>query len=180
MRKAKFILRMKRAIEWYIKGNYHCDKCPFCWGGEYCPGCDDYDDAGCYIRGDLYDACRLIPPVRFILGWGKRKKARYYDNHEYDDFGEFYEKEEANRAEFERLLSEWLNGYEIVWRGNDGENHPIDKRLHIQLEAWRIRDGYDEFAHPFQPKKSIASLWASVIKETCHRLVMVFKPYFCK
>lgn len=37
------------AVDYYIKGEYHCDKCPFCWGGEYMPGCDDYDDAGCYI-----------------------------------------------------------------------------------------------------------------------------------
>ena len=34
------------AVDYYIKGEYHCDKCPFCWGGEYMPGCDDYDDAG--------------------------------------------------------------------------------------------------------------------------------------
>lgn len=55
-------------IDWYIKGEYHCDNCPFCWGGEYRPGCDDYDDVGCYIFNDLKDSCRLLPPLRFILG----------------------------------------------------------------------------------------------------------------
>ena len=63
--------KKSKAIEWYIRGEYHCDKCPFCFGGEYLPGCDDYEDAGCYIFGDLRDTCRLIPPIRFILGWGK-------------------------------------------------------------------------------------------------------------
>lgn len=32
--------KKSKVIEWYIKGEYHCDKCPFCWGGQYNAGGD--------------------------------------------------------------------------------------------------------------------------------------------
>lgn len=28
--------KKSKGIDWYIKGEYHCDKCPFCWGGGIC------------------------------------------------------------------------------------------------------------------------------------------------
>lgn len=100
------------AVDYYIKGEYHCDKCPFCWGGEYMPGCDDYDDAGCYIFGDLRDTCRLIPPIRFILGWGRRKRAEYFRAHDTTIFQNGMQKKRKKKlhlskplmTEFSRIL----------------------------------------------------------------------------
>ena len=96
------------AVDYYIKGEYHCDKCPFCWGGGYMPECDDYDDAGCYIFGDLRDTCRLIPPIRFILGWGRRKRTEYFRAHKYDDFSEWYaEKKKVCKMTIERFQDQY-------------------------------------------------------------------------
>ena len=96
---------LKNFWNYYIKGHYHCDTCPFCWGGEYLVGCDDYDDAGCYIKGDIADcSCRLIPPIRFLIGWGRRKKTTYLQNHEYDDIDVWYMEKERKQEIFAKFL----------------------------------------------------------------------------
>ena len=43
---------MYRIWHWYIKGEYHCDKCPYCWEERTSYEYDEWD-AGCYIKGDL-------------------------------------------------------------------------------------------------------------------------------
>lgn len=174
--------KFKRLFNWYIKGEYHCDKCPFCWGGEYCPGCDDYEDMGCYIKGEdgLDKPCRLIPPIRFLLGWGKRKKATYHMNHQYDNILSYSKKEDGNQEKFEKLLTTWLENYELHIKSIDGSPAwPIDKKLHITTESWRVRDEYENFAHP-SVRITLRKQWATLIKETWKAFVGIFKPYFCK
>lgn len=115
--------KLKNFWKFYVKGEYHCDSCPFCWGGGYLPGCDDYDDCGCYIKGDIADkSCRLIPPIRFLLGWGKRKKARYYENHRYDDYEDFMQMVTLEENAVEDALNEYLknHGYGITY-ASDGK-----------------------------------------------------------
>lgn len=58
---------------WYILGEYHCDHCPYSWEERY----DDDCDAGCCIKGDIQDTCRLIPPVRGIVGFFATKRYIY-------------------------------------------------------------------------------------------------------
>lgn len=171
------------AIDWYIKGEYHCDKCPFCWGGEYLPGCDDYDDAGCYIFGDLRDTCRLIPPIRFILGWGKRKKAEYFQAHEYDDFPEWQEKRDAHERQFNACFKEHiLDRYAVFHKDRDGNafGGPIDSDRFCEFdEMMRLMwDCKDLFSPPsYVPLKE---QWAQLIKDTWRKFIMIFKPYICK
>ena len=132
--------KKSKAVDWYIKGEYHCDKCPFCWGGEYLPGCDDYDDAGCYIFGDLRDTCRLIPPIRFILGWGKRKKSEYLRAHEYDDFEEWYvDKEKKETAFGQAFNNRILSDFALFWKDKDGNTFgaPIDAERFCEFENMR-------------------------------------------
>ena len=94
--------KFKRFWNYYIKGEYHCDTCPFCWEER---GYEDAD-AGCYIKGELQDTCRLIPPFRFLIGWGRRRKVRYIRNHEYDDYPEFIEKYDRELHETEKALQD--------------------------------------------------------------------------
>lgn len=180
--------KKSEAVEWYIKGEYHCDKCPFCCGGEYLPGCDDYEDAGCYIFGDLRDTCRLIPPIRFILGWGKRKKMQYLENHRYDDYGEWVDKkianEEAFRKAFQKVFAEKYaiclkdaNGE--MEKGADGKPYSLDEECYIGSVSSLYHEA-SEILDPPKPYEPLRKKWAALLKETWHSFVGIFKPYFCK
>ena len=171
------------AVDYYIKGEYHCDKCPFCWGGEYMPGCDDYDDAGCYIFGDLRDTCRLIPPIRFILGWGRRKRTEYFRAHEYDDFSEWYaEKEKKETAFIQAFNDRIFSHFALFWKDKDGNifGKPIDTERFCEFDNMMrfLSDCEDIFAPPsYVPLKK---RWVQLVNDTWHKFIMIFKPYFCK
>lgn len=175
--------KKSEAIKWYIKGEYHCDKCPFCWGGEYLPGCDDYDDAGCYIFGDLRDTCRLIPPIRFILGWSKRKKAEYFQAHEYDDYEEWYADKEKKETAFIQAFNDRIfSDFVLFWKKKDGNacGNPIDAERFCEFGHMMrlLNDCEDIFSPPsYVPLKE---RWAQLIKDTWRKFIMIFKPYICK
>lgn len=149
--------RLKCFMKHYIKGYYHCDTCPFCWEER---GLEDAD-AGCYIKGELQDTCRLLPPFRFLIGWGRRKKALYYINHEYDDIERWYCEEECkDQAVMEILescLGEKLPSYLIC----DIRCKLEDALIPVKCVPLKIR-------------------WKEIIKDTWNRFLMIFKPYFCK
>lgn len=167
---------IKKAFKWYIRGEYHCDKCPYCWSEWSYEG---DGDAGCYIYGDLRDTCRLIPPIRTIIGWPTRKKANYYFTHEYDGFAEWNEKEEAKRENFNEAVKNFIGNYYICWKNEDGTFCPIDKDSYINYNAWEIRRDYEEFCNPFVVK-TLRSEWKDLIAKTWRKFIGIFKPYFCK
>ena len=168
--------KLKRAWKWYVEGYYHCDKCPYCW----CEWSYEGDgDAGCYIFGDLKDTCRLLPPIRTLIGWPKKKKAEYYFNHEYDGFAEWYEEEEKRGDKFNDLVIALFERYEICWKDDKGEYHPIDKEGYIRYEGFRARRDYDDFCYPFAVK-TLRQEWKELIAKTIRRFINIFKPYVCK
>ncbi|MEG1894619.1 MAG: hypothetical protein RR162_00165 [Oscillospiraceae bacterium] len=171
--------RLSLFVDFYVKGKYHCDSCPYCWGGGYNAGCDDYDDCGCYIKGDIYDTCRLLPPIRFMLGYFRKKKAEYHFNHEHDGCGDFFEREQEVENEFERLLKGFIGDYELCYKNGKGDLIPIDTAFHIKNEAWRFRSEYDDFAHPTE-RISLKTQWRNIIKNTGKAITGKIKPYFCK
>lgn len=166
--------KRKQSTFWkyYIKGDYHCDTCPFCWGGEYMPGCDDYADCGCYIRGDIRDTCRIIPPIRFIIGWGKRKKAQYYENHHYDDYDDYIEEKESNVIKVEKAIRKYIEMY-----GSDIpsiEEHNYNLTCGLYNLSSELKDIFAPVRYaPLKEK------WKSIIKDTWQSFIMIFKPYFC-
>lgn len=56
---------LHEVYRYYIRGDYHCDVCPYSWEER---GEEDAD-AGCYLFGELRDTCRLIrnPISRMIV-----------------------------------------------------------------------------------------------------------------
>lgn len=178
--------KKSKAIEWYIRGEYHCDKCPFCFGGEYLPGCDDYEDAGCYIFGDLRDTCRLIPPIRFILGWGKRKKMQYIENHQYDGVCEYMEERFDKEQKFRKAFREQIDAkYAIchkdsngeILKGADGKPYALDEDCYVD-SVYKLGLEAENIFHQPKPYEPLRKKWAALIKETWHRFIGVFKPYF--
>lgn len=71
--------KLKNCIDWYIKGKYHCDKCPYCWSTY---SYDGDEDCGCYLKGDIHDTCRYIrnPISRMIVNKRMCKEEHYYDD----------------------------------------------------------------------------------------------------
>ena len=165
--------KLKRFWNYYVKGNYHCDTCPYCWEER---GYEDAD-AGCYIYGDLRDSCRLLPPFRFLIGWGRRKKAQYLMNHEYDGYVEFIEEREKQESYVEKAMKEWLdhNGYVIALNTNDDTRLDVDKFSDIYCLSDSMRDIFSPVK--YEPLKK---RWGKLLKDTWQRFLMIFKPYFCK
>lgn len=150
--------KCKNFFRHYIKGEYHCDTCPFCWEER---GIEDAD-AGCYIFGDLRDTCRLLPPFRFLIGWPKRKRAIYYADHEYDDFGDWYEEKLRKEDKLKELLEKYF---------------PDDKVKSAM--GWGIASQAEDIFIPvkWEPLKT---RWKKLIKDTWEAFLMCFKPYFCQ
>lgn len=163
--------RCKRFWKYYIKGEYHCDTCPFSWEER---GLEDAD-AGCYIKGEIQDTCRLLPPFRFLLGWGRRKKALYYLNHQYDDMDEWY----CEQCRKDQAVMEILEPYlgDLATIQNPEFMKPGEKSPSPLI--YDIRHKLEDALIPvkYVPLKI---RWKELIKDTWNRFLMIFKPYFCK
>ena len=169
--------KWKVFVDRYIRGCYHCDSCPMCWS-EYSYEGDG--DAGCYLFGELRDTCRLLPPFRFLMGWPKLRKAQYWDQHQYDDCGEFWDQVISQDLAMEEILKDALAGYEICMRSlEDGSLLPSCKAAWLELHLANIRYGYEQKCHPYiyTPLKKE---WKKVIVRTWNAFLDIFRPYFCK
>lgn len=181
MEKIKKIIQ--RFIRWYILGYYHCDKCPYCWAEWNFEG---DGDCGCYIKGDIQDSCRLLPPFRFLFGYFKKKKSQYYFNHQYDGFVECYEEYDKQIDCMTKLLNQYVfDEDELYTKNYKGEfvqvgeihNHNISFNTHCAV--MNIINDYEATIHPVEHKK-LKQKWKELIKETLDSFISIFKPYFCK
>lgn len=162
--------KIRNFIKWYIKGYYHCDKCPYSWGER---GWEDVD-AGCYIKGDICDTCRLLPPFKGIIGRLRKNKYEYWESRRYDGYYEWYEEEEKRQEVFNSVLEEFREQCEScrLW-----ENVCKSKRDCIQRVGYELRSKYEEAAHPVVIKR-LKTKWKELIKETAQAIADQFKQYF--
>lgn len=167
--------KLNNFVNRYVKGEYHCDQCPYCWV-DY--GYDDAD-AGCYIYGELRDTCRLLPPFRAAIGGIRKKKDHYYQNHQYDGMGEWYLEQEGRQKKFDELIASAFDRrrLEVSYKGS-AQSIPSEKIPYI-LETWRILSDYEEFAHPII-SKSVKEKWKDALMSTVRWFGNKIKPYFCK
>lgn len=170
-----------RIWHWYIKGEYHCDKCPYSWEEKTSYEYDEWD-AGCYIKGDIYDTCRLLPPFRWIIGSLRKKKTEYYRNHQYDGFCEWYDSREAREEEMFKLINKHIIGcYELCWKDSKGEYHPINTEMSVRHEVASVCFKYEDFINEQEAKENpYQNPWKKAILWTWERFIRFFKPYFCK
>lgn len=175
---ASIIKQFRNFICYYIKGEYHCDKCPFSWEERTSYEYDEWD-GGCYIKGsNLDESCRLLPPFRFAIGTIMKKKSDYYFNHQYDGYGEFSEREQAESDKLKELLKEYVLRTPLYRKDCAGEYwEATDDSLFYDL--WRVKSEYEEFAHPVI-YKTLRQQWKDLINKTFSRFISRFKPYFCK
>lgn len=138
---------------WYVKGHYHCDHCPYCWEDWSCEGdCD----CGCYIKGDLYDTCRLIPPFRTIVGWPKMRYAQYWEGHAYDGMADWYEENIHRQEVFAESVNILLRKTELCRRDSEGKLFPICKAdlseayTFVNGEFFEAFTHYEDHAHPYK------------------------------
>lgn len=163
---------LKTRWKWYVLGYYHCDECPYSWEVR---GFEDAD-AGCYIKGEIYDTCRLIPPFRTIIGWPKKRKCQYLDSHTYDGYGEFYEERERKEKVYAESVKILLKEIELCQRDPDGELFPICKASLLETFPFACENFFEAFsyyekhAHPFK-NVPLKQQWKELIKLTWERLV---------
>lgn len=174
--------KLRRAWKWYIKGDYHCDKCPYCWS-DWSSYTGD-GDCGCYIRGDLWDTCRLIPPIRFLIGWPRKKQALYWEDHQYDGMGEWYEQQVEKETAYSESLEILLKGIELYRRDCEGKLMPVCKAALCErycfgsgpfYEAYRY---YEDHAHPIVGEPPLKQQWKDLLCKTWNKFADKFRPYF--
>lgn len=177
----KIIEKVKRFWKWYIKGEYHCDKCPYSWEERSYEGdCD----CGCYVKGDIQDTCRLLPPFRSIIGNIRKRQVEYHLEHEYDGYAEFHEEYERVNQGLKQILIKWLDEYIIYHKSTGGDilkdidGNPIEVNVErlVENNAWHIRSDYEEIAHPYK-YKSLREEWLDVLKRTWRYAILPILPF---
>ena len=169
-RKCKNICEwVKTRWKWYVLGYYHCDQCPYSWEERGYEDCD----CGCYIRGEIYDTCRLIEPFRTLIGWPQIRITQYWRDHQYDGFGEYWEEVIQRELAFEEAIEILLKNRYVCLKNQKGELVPLSEehKGHIR-NAFRgsafneALDHYEEKAHPFKPTPKLKTRWKELIQET--------------
>lgn len=162
-------------ISWYVYGNYHCDHCSMCWQ-EYSYEGDG--DCGCYIYGDdLRDTCRLLPPIRWLIGWPRKCQADYHAAHEYDGIEEWYCEKALQDDTMTELLLDTLHGLELCIRDNEGKLNPIPcKQEFINERVAHICYEYESKVHPYV-HRTIRDDWHSLKKRIWKHICEIPAPY---
>lgn len=165
-------MKVKRFWKWYIQGEYHCDQCPYCWD-DASPAMEDCD-CGCYIFGDLRDSCRLLPPFRFLLGWGRKRKAEYSAAHEWDDYASWMQEIEGKEAAFYTALRAFVQEVELTSKTTGS---PCDPSELIEANGYSLFYQYEDRAHPFQPKPTLKQQWSAVFRATGDAAKEQIRPF---
>lgn len=153
-------------ILWLINGN-DCYKCKLLHSWRTAWDCDEYDCA-CDIRGmDFEDnPCYLIEPFKSIKGFWAKRRNSYYESHEYDGIVEFMEDlDKKDEKMKELIMSKVLKGYVVCMKYGDGTLHECNTELVVEHNAWEVRSGYEDFAHPVVHEK-LSTEWKKLIKKT--------------
>lgn len=166
--------KLKRFWHWYVLGYYHCEHCPYCWS-DYSSYLGD-GDCGCYIFGDIRDTCRLLPPLRFLLGWARKKKALYWQDHQYDDMGPWFEKRQEQEEIMRTTLLFALEDREVYWRDFEGKLQPACKTELVEERAFAAMEQYEDAAHP-HAYVSLKQKWKTLLSETWDAFLDLFRPY---
>lgn len=93
---------IQRFVDYYIKGKYHCESCPFCWGGEarihtfeldggymseVC--CVSDHDIGCFASSRHWAEKEEWAKESAINAWNKRVFSKKHGKFEYDNKGNY-------------------------------------------------------------------------------------------
>lgn len=181
--------KAKHFWHWYIKGEDHCEYCPQAWEDSSYEG--ECNACGCYARGECRSTCRLIPPVRSILGWKRRRYMEYWESRRYDGIGETYQEMWDQRKilteELKGALKEFTLCYKVeadeTWVNESGKSEKLPKLRPVDtdgfLEDWvpTIQMNYESIAHPIVHKK-LSQEWKGVIGKTFRRMLDPIRPYF--
>lgn len=158
--------------EWLKNGN-DCSKCECCWEdwGAYHEDCD----CGCHIKGYEYDTtrCYLIAPLRRLL----MRRVRYFQNHEYDGYLQFTERQNTEREKCREAIAGMLNGCVICWKSADGTLHECNTEMIIIQESWTVQEALKP---EYQPPLKITQRWKSLLHDTATVIPNAIKPFICK
>lgn len=162
-----------RLIDWLKNGNdcerckcFHCERTSY----EY----EEYD-CGCAIKGDAYEdgRCRVPRFVRWIMS----RRAQYYENHQYDGIGEFYEELEQKNEKCREAIKKAFGGYVLCIKFPDGTLHECNTEAIFESEAWSVRDACEP---EFTLSPTLSKRWSQILYDTAMFIPRKIKPFVCK
>lgn len=159
---------IKNFVAWYIKGNYHCDRCPYCWEER---GLEDAN-AGCYIKGELCDTCRLFPPFKSVIGRLKKNRVNYWENRRYDGVEEWYSEQWEKKQKLRQILEAFLSRYD--------ESGSTDVHDFVDSEMYDVMEELTKLAPPTPMKLTIKQKWNELFRETGAHVKASVEQFFCK
>ena len=164
----------QKLCDW-IRDGHDCCRCPASWedimdnenGREY--------DAGCFIKGSDWDEkpCR----IPWIIRWFLCRRGKYFENHQYDGYGDSYLKDLDGTEIIKNSLIKNMGGV-ICWEDSDGNFHKYDQVNHIDFFLYRVKSDYDDFLR--EPRKSLPKKWKELIVETISIPIDYIKSYILK
>lgn len=174
-----FKKKLPNWVRWYILKDYHCDKCPMCWS-DYSEYTGD-GDCGCHIFGDIReDGCRLIPPIRTLIGWPKKKRAEYAYSHQYDDMADWYETYYQREEAFRSCIKQLLDGFLVIQRDFEGKARIVDEEHFDSGYGFgsHINDAFRAYEDECYPTHyiSLKHEWKNVITRTKQEMFHVTAP----
>jgi len=161
-------------FRWLREGN-NCDKCPALWGEQW-----DYDggteyDAGCYLGREWGDIrCRLPRFIRLLA----KRRGRYLQAHEYDNFEDFWKEKEAAEKVFEDAIKKLISPAVLCLKWDDGTLHECNTEKIVSSESWRVRAAYDDYLQSIKEplRKQVKE---AIIREIL-RPIRYIKSFICK
>ena len=159
--------KIKNFIDWYIRGKYHCNKCPYSWAE--CSGYWGDGDYGCHLKGDVRDSCRHIcnPISRMIVN-----KKIYAKEHYYDDLIEIVEQSDKVMDKIKQAFEKDPYGkpwYKLLRDSNLDGDSGLEATLEFRGVIFDAIETYNEIYHPhFSPKKKLKQAfkeWLVYLKE---------------
>lgn len=174
----RFEKKLPAWIRWYILGNYHCDSCPMCWEDWSCGDCD----CGCYIFGDIREGgCRLLPPIRAIIGWPRKKRHQYAEYHAYDGMEAWFVQQQLQKDSFAKCIETILDGIRIQSKRLDGTwaDVPIEEITSdfygFSSHMYDAVKNYEDTIYP-TPYVPLKTHWHQVLSKTKARLFQSSAP----
>lgn len=166
-------MNTKQLRDWICNGS-DCSKCKWNWEVRTSYEYDEWD-CGCYIKGQDFDdkPCRLVNPLKAILGILSKRRAEYYREHEWDGFLEFSEDSDKKDEKLYELFMEYFIGKNVIcWKDKDGGLHEYDTSRLVRTNIWEVRMQYEDFAYPISHKK-LREEWKELLIKTLRRLYRV-------
>ena len=133
-------------------------------------------DGFCLIKGsDIDSCCKLIPPLRHLLGWIGTKRQDYDYERQDVEYVKYSIKQQAETDKLEGLIKDYVYNGDLYIKYSGGKIIPIDPNTFFD-SIYDVKREYDDFAHP-TIRKTLRQEWRELILKTLNKWIDPLKPF---